>query len=98
MYLKKEEVLTREEMQFIETQLENTLAVADDPTQIPRTIAKDGKLVTTVLQSWTSGFFAGNLWYMYELTGDKKWKNEAVKRTEALDFIKTRPIIMMSVL
>ena len=81
-------ILTEEKMQFIETQLENTLATANDLTQIPRTITKDGTLVTTGLQSWTSGFFTGNLWYMYELTGDDKWKSEAVKWTETLDSIK----------
>ena len=81
-------VLTDDKMQFIKTQLENTLAVADNPTQIPRTISEDGTLTTTGTESWTSGFFAGNLWYMYELTGNEKWKNEAIKWTEALDSIK----------
>jgi chondroitin AC lyase len=84
----KNTILIEEEMQLIETQLENTLAVAQDPTQIPRTIDENGKLVTTGLESWTSGFFAGNLWYMYELTGEKKWKDKAVKWTEALDSVK----------
>ncbi len=81
-------VLTGEKMQFIETQLENTLAIADGPAKIPRTISKYGELITTGSQSWTSGFFAGNLWYMYELTGNEKWKNEAEKWTEALDSVK----------
>lgn len=33
---------------------------------------------------WCSGFFAGCLWYMYEHTGDQKWKSEAEKYTESL--------------
>lgn len=85
---KEKEILTIDKLQFIEGQIENTLAVANDLTQIPRTITDDGTLVTTGLQSWTSGFFAGNLWYLYELTGEEKWKNEAIKWTEALDSIK----------
>lgn len=81
-------ILTNEKVQFITHQFENTLAVAIDPTEIPRTITKDGGLKTTGIQSWTSGFFAGNLWYMYIITGDEKWKTEAIKWTEALDSIK----------
>lgn len=38
-------------------------------------------------QEWTSGFFPGSLWYIYELTGDEKWKPLAVKYTEMLDTI-----------
>jgi unsaturated chondroitin disaccharide hydrolase len=26
---------------------------------------------------WTSGFWPGTLWYIYEYTGDEKWKNKA---------------------
>jgi len=32
-------------------------------------------------------FFPGSLWYLYELTGDEKWRTMAVKYTEALDTI-----------
>jgi len=34
---------------------------------------------------WTSGFFAGTLWYMYKLTGDESWKELAKKWTEDLE-------------
>ncbi|MCC5940050.1 MAG: glycoside hydrolase family 88 protein [Balneolaceae bacterium] len=34
---------------------------------------------------WTSGFFAGSLWYMYRLTGDDKWKELAQTWTEDLE-------------
>lgn len=74
-------------MQFISTQFENTLAEDKVPSRVPRTIDSLGRLETTDIYEWTSGFFAGNLWYMYELTGDRKWENEAVKWTEALDTI-----------
>tara|TARA_R110001592_G_scaffold361272_1_gene671562 strand:- start:6119 stop:7363 length:1245 start_codon:yes stop_codon:yes gene_type:complete len=74
-------------LEFIEQRLENTLKVDSDPTKIPRTITKDGILKTVGKYDWTSGFFSGNLWYMYELTKDEKWKNEAIKRTEVLDTI-----------
>ncbi len=84
----EETVLTKEKMQFIASQFENALAVTNDPTRIPKTINQNGELKTTGIYGWTSGFFAGNLWYMYELTGDEKWKDEARKWTEVLDPVK----------
>jgi rhamnogalacturonyl hydrolase YesR len=53
----------------------------------PRTIDK-GKIKYIGREDWTSGFFPGSMWYMYELTGDQTWKNYAVKYTEALDSVK----------
>ncbi len=83
----KEEIKGLETMGFISSQLENTLEAENNPGKIPRTTDSDGSLKTVGIYSWTSGFFAGNLWYMYELTKEDKWKNEAVKWTEALDTI-----------
>jgi chondroitin AC lyase len=74
-------------MSFITHRLETILATETNPNKIPRTINKDGSLITVDVYDWTSGFFAGNLWYMYELTKEGKWKNEAIKRTEVLDTI-----------
>ncbi len=54
---------------------------------LPRTVNKEGELVSTGLEGWTSGFFAGNLWYLYELSGDPYWEKEATKWTELLDTI-----------
>jgi len=53
----------------------------------PRTIKKDGSTRYNTPELWTSGFFPGSLWYLYELTGDKKWKAEAEKVTETLDTV-----------
>jgi alpha-L-fucosidase len=38
---------------------------------------------------WTSGFFPGELWYLYEYTGEVKWKNEAEKLTANIEKEKT---------
>jgi len=54
----------------------------------PRTIDKDGKLVTTRDRDWTSGFFPGSLWYLYEYTGDTKWRDAARDYTNRLESIK----------
>jgi len=56
-----------------------------DGKNYPRTTDEDGRLVTTSIHEWTPGFFAGSLWYLYELTGDKKWENHAEKWTYPLE-------------
>ena len=48
----------------------------------------DGKMKYINPQEWTSGFFPGSMWYLYELTGDEKWKKFGIKFTEALDTVK----------
>ena len=48
----------------------------------------DGKIKYINPQEWTSGFFPGSMWYLYELTGDEKWKTLGIKYTEALDTVK----------
>lgn len=53
----------------------------------PRTIDKAGNIVYVPIDDWCSGFFPGSMWYMYELTGDEKWKGLAGKYTEALDSV-----------
>jgi unsaturated chondroitin disaccharide hydrolase len=50
----------------------------------PRTM-EDGKLKLVRSRDWTSGFFAGNLWMVYELTGDEKWKQYALDFTLPLE-------------
>lgn len=52
----------------------------------PKTII-NGKMRFIPPQEWTSGFFPGSLWYLYELTGDDGWRTEAEKYTELLDTI-----------
>ena len=54
--------------------------------RIPSTY-KNGRIDYVPTDDWVSGFFAGNLWYMYELTGDEAWAERARKHTEILDSI-----------
>jgi hypothetical protein len=49
----------------------------------------NGRTNPTFREGWTSGFFPGCLWYMYELTGDAFIKTRAMMRTEYLEEIKT---------
>jgi unsaturated chondroitin disaccharide hydrolase len=65
----------------------NEIKKADDKENTlvsPRTI-EDGKLLLVASKDWTSGFFPGELWYLYELTKNEKWKNEARKFTNNIE-------------
>ena len=43
----------------------------------PRTLDSKGELVLNPSFRWTSGFFPGVLWYLYDFTGNKKWEIQA---------------------
>jgi rhamnogalacturonyl hydrolase YesR len=54
----------------------------------PRTLdSLQLKLVTS--KDWTSGFFPGELWFLYEATGKKEWKEAAEKYTVNIEREKT---------
>lgn len=55
----------------------------------PRTMGKQGELLTTNMYDWTPGFFPGTLWYLYELTGDTCWRAQAEEWTHSLEALKT---------
>ena len=57
--------------------------------QYPRTINKEGALVTTDMYDWTPGFFPGILWNTYEFNHDNKLQAEAIKWTESLAPLQT---------
>src|SRR5258705_13333550 len=42
----------------------------------PRTLDK-GELKLVASRDWTSGFFPGILWSLYEYTGKSEWKQQA---------------------
>lgn len=50
----------------------------------PRTVRNDS-LILVASKDWCSGFFPGGLWYMYELTGNKKWAAQAENYTLPLE-------------
>ncbi|RXF71235.1 glycoside hydrolase family 88 protein [Arcticibacter tournemirensis] len=54
----------------------------------PRTY-ENGQLKMVQSRDWTSGFFPGILWYLYEYTKDDKWLSEAGKFTTKIEPEKT---------
>lgn len=72
-----------------EKQLTKLLAAANQIDSLyPRTTNSEGKVVFTNMYEWTSGFFAGSLWYGYEGTQSDVLKKEAIKWTEKLEPLK----------
>lgn len=47
----------------------------------PRSIDNNGSLTLVHPHDWTSGFFPGELWMMYEFTNDPYWRQQAVSHT-----------------
>lgn len=71
-----------------EHQLEISVPKLTDLTKHPRLIETDStewKEVTNHKLIWTSGFYPGILWYAYDVTGNDRWKEEAIKRTEVFE-------------
>ena len=54
----------------------------------PRTLNK-GELKLVASRDWTSGFFPGELWLLYEFTANKEWKQQAEKFTANIEREKT---------
>src|SRR4051812_31351914 len=54
----------------------------------PRTL-ENGQLKLVQSKDWTSGFFAGELWFLYQYTGKNDWKAEAEKFTAKVEGEKT---------
>jgi len=52
---------------------------------IPRTLDVNGNLVLIPSSDWVSGFFPGELWYLYEYTHNKKWLAVAKKYTAYIE-------------
>jgi len=78
----------QENINFAAEQYSFHLAAIEDSGRIlnPRNYI-DGKIRYIRPQDWTSGFFSGSTWYLYELTGDDKWKEFGRKLTESLDTV-----------
>jgi len=53
--------------------------------RVPRSTDSDGNLVTSNIKWWTSGFFPGSLWYIYEYSKDTSILNYAKKFSKRIE-------------
>jgi hypothetical protein len=62
-----------------------TAVMMNMPDMLPRTIDAEGKLVTSDSRWWTSGFFPGSLWYLYEYKNDTTIEKNARLMTNRVE-------------
>lgn len=51
----------------------------------PRNLEENGSLHLVPAKDWCSGFFAGNLWFLYEYSGNAGFKNQAALFSSKLE-------------
>ena len=71
------------DLAFIEQQAQKTLASLT-PGKYPQANGQTGTWNTTNASQWTSGFFPGELWLLYQATGSTQWLNAAKAWTAPL--------------
>ncbi len=87
----EKEDFIKDNVAFAADQTDKMLQVVGKPTgnNYPRTMNRNGELAVTSMYDWTPGFFPGSLWYLYELTGETKWRDIAEEWTTSLEPLKT---------
>jgi unsaturated chondroitin disaccharide hydrolase len=85
---------TDENLKYCVKQAEKTVEGLHNYDSIPRSIANGNKNWRFVnYKDWTSGFWAGTLWYLYEYTQDSIWKTKAAKFSNTLQSLAYSPAI-----
>lgn len=69
-------------------EVEKVKASANPELVSPRTL-ENGELKLVRSQDWTSGFFPGVLWFLYDFTKNNEWKEQAIKFTAEIEKEKT---------
>lgn len=59
------------------------LHAIDGKPGFPRSF-EHGALKTVGVRDWTAGFFPGSLWYLFEATGDSRWRDAAARYTASM--------------
>lgn len=75
------------DLKYCENQVKKSLEVLNDTTKMPRNILSDKDEHAwncTSIYDWTSGFWPGILWYVYEFSGDPEIKKQAERFSSAL--------------
>jgi unsaturated chondroitin disaccharide hydrolase len=82
----KEEALVKQLTAQLSFALDEIEPLLENDTELvaPRTI-EDGEIRMVPSRDWTSGFFAGEMWLMYQITKDTMWRNKAMKFTALLE-------------
>ena len=76
-----------ENIEFATQQIGNEIEIieAADKFMNPTTLRADGSIYYCGYADWRSGFFPGSVWYLYELTGDRKYAELGHKYSKAIE-------------
>ncbi len=77
----------RENLEFATAQYTHLLGQVEGKEGLPRTF-EQGELKVIPPKDWTSGFFAGSLWYLFEATGKPSWREAARRYTAPIESVK----------
>lgn len=82
------------QLDYCVNQSEKTIALNFKDQMLPRNVATNSSTWRLVeYKDWTSGFWPGELWYLYEFTGDDKFKTFADKFTRYLTPLSVTPAL-----
>lgn len=73
--------LSKDVIHISEQKLENSISAYNQPGLNPRSLNENGETHFVESRDWTSGFYPGCLWYMFELTNKENFKIAAEKYT-----------------
>jgi unsaturated chondroitin disaccharide hydrolase len=72
-------------LDFAVEQYNLAIQYTTDTTKFPRRANTNDSIPVTVnAGDWTSGFFPGNLWFLFEYTGDKNFRKKATQWTNSM--------------
>jgi hypothetical protein len=83
------DTLTNRAFHFASAQLRHAAETLDPRAGYPRVTRPDGRWEQVPANQWTSGFFAGALWYLFRETRDPMWRALAERWTVGLEGVKT---------
>lgn len=85
-------VFERAAAQFVclDANLDSVALLNPGEAVYPRSIDAAGSLWTSDYRWWCSGFFPGSLWYVFEYTGDERYKDLALKYQAGLEPLRFR--------
>ncbi|HVF38413.1 MAG TPA: alginate lyase family protein [Gemmatimonadaceae bacterium] len=77
--------LTTHALDYAKAKLMRSATALDPSRGFPRVTTVDGRWEQRPYNDWTSGFFAGMLWYMYHLERRDEWRMLAEKWTVGME-------------
>lgn len=84
--LEKESIATTDSESLLEFRFQKLLDYKVDSLSFPRSMSIEDDTIRKVpSKDWTSGFFPGNLWQIYRLTGQEKYKEKAAQWTVLME-------------